>query len=205
MRPIRLILERTRLLEDERWAVDEGLGDAARAKKALAANAQALGAGSLPGWLLLPIDGALRGLRTYQTLNYKLPTSVQWLTWPLIGLLSAAAFIGYVLGAGPDWLVGACVGPALAVAVAVSGAIFEIGRAVFGSSNLGRLAAAGLTGLIVPGTLLATVAWSDGGGSLPARSLLVAAARGVLVGIVYEGIILAALGRLWRRSPRGAT
>jgi len=205
MRAIRLILERTRLLEDERWAVDEGLGDAARASKALADNAQALGAGSLPGWLLLPMDGALRGLRTYQTLNRMLPTSLQWLTWPLIGLLSVAALIGYVLGAGPDWLVGACVGPALAVAIAISGAIFETGRAVFGSSNLGRLAAAGLTGLLVPGALLATVRWSDSGGSLPARSLLSAAATGVLFGVLYQAIILAALGRLWRRSRRGAT
>ena len=102
MGAIRLLIRRSRMLDDERFATDEGIGDPIAVRKALAENARLLGIHRLPELLMLLVDGALRGLRAYQTHSY-----LQWLTWPLIGLLSTACLLGYVLGAGPGWLIGA--------------------------------------------------------------------------------------------------
>lgn len=205
MKRIGLVVLRSRLLEEERWAADEATGDLATAQRRLAENARLLGVDWLPGWARLLFDGSLRGLRTYQTLNYKLPPSVQWVTWPLIGLLSAGGLLGYVLGEGPAWLAAAAFGPGLAASAAAGGAIFEIGRAIFGSSNRGRLAAAGASGLIVLGTLTASVIWFDRGGRLSVVNLLLAALVGLVAGVAFEAVILLALGRLFRSPRRGAT
>ena len=89
--------------------------------------------------------------------------------------------------------------------VAALGAIYEIGRAVFGPSNSGRLAAAGISGLVVLGALTASFAWLESGGRLTAAHLLIAGAVGLLGGVAFEAVMLAAVGRFSWRPRRGVS
>jgi hypothetical protein len=200
MRRFALIIHRARLLAEERWAADEGLGDVEVAQRRLARNAADLGLNRVPPWLRVISDGALRGLRAYQTLS----SPLGWLIWPFLGLLSIGCVIGYLLGGDAKYLVGAAVGPLVVIVSVAIGVLYDVGRAILGSSNLARLIAAGMTGLVICGVLAMPFS-VDKEGSWSTRGIVRGAALGLILGLMFQAGILVAYGRLWRRSPRDAT
>ncbi len=203
MRLFRAFYDRSRILESQRLETDAGLDRSSLLGEELATSDVATGVGRLAPWLRVPLDGAIRGLRAYQTLNYHLPDGLRWLTWPLVALVSLASVIAYAKGGGPQYLVGAALAPWLAAVCASAGAIYDSIRAFVGSSTRARLAAAAAAGLFALGPSF-TVAASSADRPWYSYPLAFGALAGGAMGLGIEAIKLD-LPRRKRRPHRRAT
>lgn len=188
----RLLRRRARLLDDIRFAEDVLPNSLATARNRLAKNAQALGIAWLPTWLLVLFDGGIRGIHGYQQFGGSRNI------WRWLGAISVGCVILYYPLRQPDLLLGAILGPGVALICFATGATYDGLRTLFGSATWARLLSASVAGLVALGGPVLALAMLEPG-PLNYGRLPIIGGLSLALGAAFECIdlIMSARSRKW--------
>ena len=144
---VSLLLARRRLLLADQVSLGQDAA-AQAAREELEANTKAIGIDRFGRIPRLVVDGALRGIAGYESLNYRLPNGLRWLTWPFVGLTAVGIALYWVRTAGLRGALALGLFPLALLAAATAGITYSLLLEGSSRSGLRRVAVATLAGCL---------------------------------------------------------